>query len=267
MSWYSIGSSMVMMFFSGELIRVEGGVKGGGLAAAGRSGNQDDAAGPGEEPFHGPHIGRGETDIGQRDDPPLLVEETEHHPFAEKGGDDGYADVHIPSGDDDPESPVLGEPFLGDVQSRHDLHPGNKGILHDLGGSEHLVEESVDPEAHLHFPFERLDVDVAGPFLDRLEDDGVQEPDHRRLVGELEEILRYGEFGGNGGEVFSFQFLHHLLGRARQSRVEAVDGIQHDSGRDRHAFHGRPVNPLQFIDCQEVGGISDCHQEPAVLQL
>ena len=112
----------------------EGGVKGGGLAAAGRSGNQDDAAGPGEEALHGLHIGRGETDIGQRDDPPLLVEETEHHPFAEKGGDDGYADVHIPAGDDDPDSPVLGKPFLGDVQSRHDLHPGNKGILHDLGG-------------------------------------------------------------------------------------------------------------------------------------
>ena len=122
--------------------------------------------------------------------PRLLVEKTQHHPLTEKGGDDGDADVHVAAGHDNPEPAVLGEPLFGDIEAGHDLDAGNQGFLHDLRRGKHLVENAVDPEPDLQFPLERLDMDIARPFLDRLEQDGVQEADDRRLIGQVEEVLR-----------------------------------------------------------------------------
>ena len=69
-------------------------------------------------------------------------------------------------------------------------------------GAHRLVEHVVDPEAHADVALEGLDVDVARALLDRLLEQRVHQPDDRRLVGGLEQVLRLGaDLAGEGGEV------------------------------------------------------------------
>ena len=67
---------------------VQRGIEGGGLAAAGRAGDQDDAAGAGQEPLHEAARSLGQADLRQGQDAALLVQKPQHHPLAEKGRDD-----------------------------------------------------------------------------------------------------------------------------------------------------------------------------------
>jgi hypothetical protein len=67
---------------------VQGGVEGGGLAAAGGAGDEDDAAGTGQEPLHGREPRIRQPHVREVDDPLLLVQQAQDGPFAEEGGDD-----------------------------------------------------------------------------------------------------------------------------------------------------------------------------------
>jgi hypothetical protein len=58
-------------------------------------------------------------------------------------------------------------------------------------GRHHLagVQHAVDAVAHVQAVVEGLQVDVRGPQLDHAADDGVDQADHRRLAGQVAQVL------------------------------------------------------------------------------
>ncbi len=81
--------------------------------------------------------------------------------------------------------PVLRQAPLADVHRAHDLDAAGDGAQQVLGDFQRFVQAAVDAVADPHAAFGRLDVDVAGPLLHRVEDDVVHQADHRRLAGDL----------------------------------------------------------------------------------
>ena len=81
------------------------------------------------------------------------------------------------------EAAVLRDALLGDVELRHDLDARNDRAVVPLVDRVHrLVEDAVDAVLDDDDVLLRLDVDVRGAALDRVEDDRVDELDDRRGV-------------------------------------------------------------------------------------
>ena len=81
------------------------------------------------------------------------------------------------------EAPVLRNPLLGDVELGHDLDAADHGLMMALVDRLHrLVEDTVDAVLDDDFALTRLDVDVARPPLDGVEDRRVDELDDRARV-------------------------------------------------------------------------------------
>ncbi len=62
---------------------------------------------------------------------------------------------------------------------------------------------------------ERLDVDVAGAVLHRLEEQRVDQPDDRRLVVGVEQVAGLLELGGDQIEALFVEVVHQLGGASR----------------------------------------------------
>ena len=95
--------------------------------------------------------------------------------FAEHGGQNADAEVDRLVVDVQLDAAVLRHAALGDVEIGHDLDAAADG-RGDVGRRRHhFVEHAVDAVAHLEFALERLEVDVRGLVLDRLQQDEVDE--------------------------------------------------------------------------------------------
>ena len=101
----------------------EGGVEGGRLARAGRPGDQEDAVALLDHAVHQPQHFRRHADVFQGEDVGGLVEQAQHHPFAEGSGQGRDAHVDVLAGDAHPETAVLGEALFCDIEAGHDLQP------------------------------------------------------------------------------------------------------------------------------------------------
>ena len=99
------------------------------------------------------------------------------------------AEVHLaPLAQLQLDAPVLRETALGDVELAHDLEAADDGVL-QLERRGHLLEEhAVDAEADAELLLVGLDVDVARPLLDRVQEDHVHEPHDRRVLARLLEL-------------------------------------------------------------------------------
>ena len=80
------------------------------------------------------------------------------------------------------EPAVLRHPPLGDVELREDLDARGERRLHLERRPHDLEQRAVDAVAHPDLVLERLDVDVAGAALDRLDQEPVDQLDHRRVL-------------------------------------------------------------------------------------
>ena len=79
------------------------------------------------------------------------------------------------------------------------------------------------------------------------EEDRVQQPDDRRLIGQVQQVLGVVEFGGDRGEILPLQLLQHFTGAAGEAGVDMVDGDQPRSGRHQHRFHRPAEQTAQFV--------------------
>ena len=124
-----------------------------------------------------------------------LVENPHHHRLAvhRRHGRDAKVDLLALRAQTD--AAVLRQPALGDVEIGHDLH------ARDHRGSKlarrrfDLVQDAVDPVTHDQAVFERLDVDVGGPRLERVGNDERDQPDHRRFGRQVLQLLNVGVEG------------------------------------------------------------------------
>ena len=176
--------------FGSEQLGVNGvdapqaGVEGGGFAAAGRPGSDEDAIGP----LHGfgdvivKVLGEAQRIEFKVDGG--TIQHAQHHRFTELGweGRNAQIDRAITHGETD--APVLGQAALGDVEVGHDLETGNHRQGQMLGRRRHFVERAVHAIADAELGFKGLEMNVAGAVLHGLEHDQVDEANDRRFVGQ-----------------------------------------------------------------------------------
>jgi len=103
---------------------VQGGVEGGGLTRAGRSGDQDDSVGSGVQLAPQGQVLLEETQLAQFDLGVAPVQDTHDDALAHDRGQGGDAQVKVPAAHRELDAPVLGNPLLVDAQLGHDLDAG-----------------------------------------------------------------------------------------------------------------------------------------------
>jgi len=93
---------------------------------------------------------------------------------------------------------VLRTPPLSDVHLGHDLDAGDERRLQVLWWVHDIAQHAIHAEPDPQVAAVRLDVDVAGALLDRVEDQVVYQADDRRFAGHLLKVnlffLRLNDF-------------------------------------------------------------------------
>jgi len=110
-----------------------------------------------------------------------------------------------------------------------------------------VVQQAVDAEAHRHLALEGLDVDVRRAVLDGLEEQRVDQPDDRRLVVGVEQIVRLLELVRDRVELAGLDVAHHRLGGAARAVVGEVDRLEDRRGGDHDRVHAASVERAQII--------------------
>ncbi len=168
---------------------LERGVEGGGLAGAGRPGDQDDAVGAGDELLEAVPGSLVHAQFGDVSDRRAPVEQPQHRTLAVHRRQGGNADVDLALREPQADAAVLGQAPLGDVQVRHDLDAADHGglVLPRMRGD--VVEHAVDAVAHPQPPLSRLDVHVGCAVSQRLENRQVHQLDDRCLARECAQVV------------------------------------------------------------------------------
>ena len=159
------------------------------------------------------------------------------------------------------DAPVLRQAALGDVQVGHDLEARDHRQGQVLGRRRHLVERAVHAVADLELGLERLEMNVAGAVLDRLEQDQVHEADDRGLVGQARHHRRV------VGDRHLADFLGDLLVRAQLLEdvgdalvllgVELLDGLLDLRRVGHHQLDVLLDDEAQLVDA---AGVQRVHQ-------
>src|SRR2546426_80668 len=140
-------------------------------------------------------------------------ERGDHHALAVGGGCDrpGYVDLGVgePRGD----AAFWGQPPLRVVQPRHDLHAADDRGLVLARRVRDLLQHAVDAVPHAQPVRARLEMHIARPRPQRLEDQDVDELDHRGLVGEGAQIVDRLFFVGEHDEIAAAEVARLELGR------------------------------------------------------
>src|SRR3989339_121040 len=192
--------------------RVEHRIEGYRLAAARGAGNEQQSLGPVDAALKG---GKGfllKTEFGEIDIKTALVKDTKNDTLPEQGGQGGNPEIHGPVPPQlDPDPAVLGDPPLGDIELGHDLYSGIQGILDGKGQVHGLVQGAIHAVAHLKGFLIGLDVDIAHPVVDRLDQDTVDQLDDGcvrsgilispALVFQRGNLHAIGRLGGQGAEI------------------------------------------------------------------
>ena len=142
------------------------------------------------------------------------------------GGHRGKAEVHGAAVHLDLDATILGNPAFGNVKVGHDLQPGNHRRVHFDRGRHEFVKKPVDPGPDPESTCLGLEMDVAGPFPDRLEQDNIGQVYHRAALS------HFGDFADG----FFLTGLHHL-------DAHCVE-VGHDLGH----VHLRPVTFIDHVE-------------------
>ncbi|MNG93232.1 hypothetical protein D3C79_521890 [compost metagenome] len=159
----------------------EGAVERRGLAATGRSGHQDHAVGAFELAAKTRQDRRRHAGLGQRQDAGGLIQQSHHHGFPVLHRHGGHTHIHVPAAHLHGEAAILGQPLLGDVEPGHQLEAQHQRLGDAHLAEDVLVQHAVDALADAQHLLVRLDVDIRGPHLHRVLEQGAQQLGHRRL--------------------------------------------------------------------------------------
>ena len=234
------------------------------MPASGGAGHQQDAVRQGGQLLHGSQDVVGEPQALQLEAAGVaLVQDAHHQALPVKGGQGGDPQVDLLAQHLELDAAVLGQPALGDVQLGHQLEAGDDGGLQLGGGRVHGVQDAVDPVAHPEVLLEGLQVNVAGPALDRPGDHLVDHANHRDLGGHVPQLLDV--LGDALGFVQDFARFLHRLGPLVRSPVEPFQGFV-DLGFPAQAHPDlQPGEHAQGLQGVAVGGVGHGHRQHPVL--
>ena len=180
-SWYSIGSSMVMM-----LVRSD---------CTDSSAEQSVVVlplpvGPTtrimpcwcfRKALRSVNAAADEAKLLERRHAAVLIEDAQHHLLAVQRAQRRGAEVDVPAVlGGDAHAAVLGQALLRDVHARHDLETRDQSFVDPLGQVHDFLQQAVEAMADEDALFHRLDVHVRGAGLDRALHDQIDEIDDRR---------------------------------------------------------------------------------------
>ena len=243
------------------------GIQGGRLAAAGGTGDQHHPVRLADVSAKFSQVGLVEShhiqaELAELLAHRLLVQHPQHRILAMDGRHDGDPKVDAAALVTDPEAPVLRNAPFGDIELGHDLDPGDDGGVMLLGNGRHgLLENAVDPVLDVDVVVFGMDVDVAGPALQGVEDGGVHQPDDGalRLIGQfLNGDLLAGLVLLDQGQALG-GFLQHPLGRLALLEYVA------DLGGPGHPHHqSLPQQRAQLILQHQLAGVGNGHHQGAI---
>src|SRR5260370_14278213 len=169
---------------------VERAVERGRFPGAGRPGDENDAMGSIDQlPETAMVIGQ-HTDVGEVEDHARLVQKTHDNAFAMQHGNDGNAHVNFAGLHAHFDTAVLRQTLLGNVEPGHDLDTADDGRLKtaDFRRQGLGLEKAVDTVTNVEAVFVRLNMEVAGALVGRLDEDLVHQLDDRGLLGHLGQL-------------------------------------------------------------------------------
>ena len=152
----------------GPVQLVQGGVQGGRLARAGRSGHQEDAVRPFDDRLESLIVLVREAELLDGHLNTVSVQDPHDDRLAVDRRQDADAQVEVLAVDRHLDPAVLGPALFGDVDLAHDLDAGGQRRQQPARRAVALDQHAVDPIADPDAVGERLDVDIAGPQVDRL---------------------------------------------------------------------------------------------------
>jgi len=132
--------------------------------------------------------GRRHAEVFQRQQRGVVTQQTQHDAFAGGDGNRAHADVDLAFADHHARGAVLRQTFFGDVEPRHDFQPRGQRGFKRLGQIGLLAQDTVDARAQTQAVRKGFDVDVGGVFLQRLQQDRVDQTRHRRVIGRTQQI-------------------------------------------------------------------------------
>ena len=180
----------------------QGGIESGGLARAGRSGDQDDAVRAADHALEHLQVARRHAEVREVQPRRTPVQQTQHHPLAVLGRQGRDAHVHVQPPDAQGDPAVVRHALLGDVEPGHDLDPADKQRRQRAGRRQHLAQHPVHAETHHQAALLRLDVDVGHALADGFQQDGVDQAHDRRVVAAVQQVVYGGGVLGQSGQVF-----------------------------------------------------------------
>jgi hypothetical protein len=173
-------------------------------------------------------------------------------------GHGGHAQVQLAPLDAGLDAPVLRQAALGDVQVRQQLDARADGRAlprrHHLAGVQH----AVDAVAHVQAVVEGLQVDVGGAQLDHAPDQAVDQADHRRLAGQVAQVL---------DEVARALLVQRpvVAGFGRGLLLLALQRLADVGGQAHGGAHRQAGGQVQGLEHEGVLRRAHDHVEPAVL--
>jgi hypothetical protein len=174
----------------GGVDAVQAGIKGGGLAAAGRSGHENDAVGLADETIHERVVAGREAEVGQVEQNVRFVEQAHDDALEASAGRNGaHAYVDALARDLQRDASVLRKPLFRDVEPGHDLHARDNRAHELLVRLLRDVELAIDAVANEHLFLFRLDVNVARSLFDALKEERIDPSDDGSLVVGIENVL------------------------------------------------------------------------------
>ena len=161
---------------------LENRVQGGGLAAAGRAGNQDQAFRTLNHALQRSQVRLSQAQLVQGNDTFLPVQYPQDYILPVQCRQRGHAEIHLPSRHGQGNPAVLRQTGFGYVQPRHHLHPHGKRRPVVFVQAAYLPQHAVNAVTKAQESLLRFEVDIRGAALHRVGKQGVDQPNYRLAV-------------------------------------------------------------------------------------
>ena len=239
-------------------------VQGGRLSAAGRAGYQDDPVRTRDQGVEQSERVGVHAQFRQRVQHGALVENPHDDPLAEEHRDHADADVDLASAHLELYPPVLREALLGDVQVGHDLDTADDRRLElaDLRGDRGVLKHAVDAIADAQVVLVRLDMNIAGPLVQRLQEYLVDQLYDRCLLGHLQQV--FAVLGGLGNHPEAVGAHHLVDGVAADAEVGLYE-LGDLVGRREYRFDLQPCHQPQLVEGVQVERVGGGHRQRVVV--
>ena len=251
------GLDQLHRIFDGDHIHFRGGhlpqhrVEGRGLAAPGRTGDQQEPLAPAEHRAEAGVFVFGQAQLFEGGDQRGGVEHAEHGLFPEHRGQGRDSQFDLLPALDALEPPVLGTPLLRDVETAQHLDAADHGAIDDPREGVHGAQHAVHPESDDRAVPLRFQMDVGGSLFEGLSQDRVERRDHRPRGG-FEVVVgvrfRHRPAGADLLRAAVLPFELGLRGAERGPQVveTAVDALDVRSGGDHH-LHLDPQIAFEIV--------------------